>query len=247
MKRTWIILTNFKDVRAKIEIDPEFGASPMDRKSEIGQPIIYNVILDISRSMEDFYDELVACFNRIMIPSLKEAIKRNKSPLRLGCLLFSEKLLPAWKGFRSLNELGSEPLKRSTLEQSGLQGRTALYGAMKAGILWTAASMEHMKDHGQGEVPKGKIIVLTDGDNNEPPMRKSAVTKARGSMDPLECENLSLSLGFLNTNNEISEVNFRNICRSTGFQDLGFYTSDKNNTLQDRRDSFKNQFRKIFR
>ncbi|MFA4817502.1 MAG: vWA domain-containing protein [Parcubacteria group bacterium] len=232
----------YEEVKAGVAADPKMRVTKMDRKSEIGQPIIFDVILDISGSMDDFYDELVNCFNEIMIPSLKEASKRYKGPMRLGCLLFSDELVPAWWGYKTLIELGPNPLKRSMLNQPGLKGRTALYGAMKAGILWTAAAMENMRDTGHGESPKSKIIVLTDGANNLHPLEESAVTKTLNNIGNENLESLQRVIGFFNTDDGLTESKFKKMAKDTNFEGLGFYDIAKGKDIKAKRASFRHHF-----
>ncbi|PJC40590.1 MAG: hypothetical protein CO042_02995, partial [Parcubacteria group bacterium CG_4_9_14_0_2_um_filter_41_8] len=128
--RKTMIIETYAEWQERIKADPEMRATP-PQPSESSQPIIFDVILDISGSMAEYYDELVDCFNTIMIPSLQKAAERYKGPMRLGCLLFSNELVPAWRGFKTLKELGSAPLKREMLNQPGLGGTTALYAAMR--------------------------------------------------------------------------------------------------------------------
>lgn len=235
----------FKEVVEKMKKKPEKAATPIKRDFEVGIPIIFDVILDVTGSMEDFYSELVDCFNDIMIPSLKEAGQRYKGALRVGCLLFSEKMVPAWDGFRTLDQLGSKPLKMSMLNKPGLKSWTALYGAMRSGVLWTAAAMEHMRDTGRGEVPKGKIIVLTDGANNKPPMEEMAVKSALDDLGKITARNLQPVIGFFNTDLGLTESQFEEMVKKTGFTGCGFFNIAKGASIEERRSSFRHHF-KIF-
>jgi hypothetical protein len=235
----------FEDAKKKVRVNPNKGATQMNRKKEIGQPIIFDTLFDFSGSMSEFYGELIDCFNDIMIPSLKEASQRCKQSMRLGCLLFSDKMVPAWEGFKTLEELGPNPLKKNVLNKPGLQGWTALYGAMRAGVLWTAAAMEHMRENGRGEVPKGKVIVLSDGANNRDPKNESAVTDALSSIGKLNLRNLQSTIGFFNTEDGLSRSQFDAMVAKTGFTGLGFYEIAKGGSLEDKRKSFRHHF-KIF-
>jgi hypothetical protein len=236
----------YEDAKAQMKAKPRKAATPPIRGKESGQPIIFDFILDITGSMVKFYDELVDCFNDIMIPSLKEAGRRYKGPMRIGCLLFSEKMVPAWQGFRTLGELESKPLKRSMLNQPGLQSWTALYGAMRAGVLWTAAAMDHMQENSKGgEVSKGKIIVLTDGANNKPPMEETAVTDALGDIGRINRRNLQSMVGFFKTDDGLTRPQFEAMAEKTGFQGLGFYEIARGGSLEEQRSSFRHYF-KIF-
>jgi hypothetical protein len=237
-----IIIETYNEAQTIIKSNPEMAATPPNIHTENGQPIFFDVILDISGSMKDFYDELVDCFNNIMIPSLKGASERYKGPLRLGCLLFSTKLVPAWYGYKSLDQLGSKPLKRNMLDQDGLQGRTALYGAMRAGVLWTAAAMEHMCETGDGEVPKGKVIVLSDGANNENPHEETSVSNALASIGKINSRNLQTIVGFFNTDNGLTKSEFDTMVKKTGFQGLGFYDIAKGKNATERRKNFRHCF-----
>ncbi|GEM_PF-772956 len=253
-----ITIENYDQVKAGMTANPEMAATPMDRRSESGQPIFFDVILDISGSMSEFYDELVSCFNEIMIPSLAGAAHRYKGPMRLGCLLFSKELVPAWRGFKSLKELGKKPLKRATLNQPGLQSTTALYGAMTAGILWTAAAMDHMRENGRGESPKSKIIVLTDGANNEPPKEEVAVVKALDSIGTKNRQALmgfgmddegkpknGKVIGFFDTGSKaggLTKSQFNTMVAATMFHGNGFYEIATGGTPEERQATFRHHF-----
>lgn len=233
----------YEEVKAKVRAKPGRGATQTDRRKESGQPIILDFILDITGSMVDFYDVLMDCFNDIMIPSLKEAGRRYKGPMRIGCLLFSEKMVPAWEGFRTLDQLGAKPLKRGMLNQPGLQGWTALYGAMRAGVLWTAAAMDHLYETSPGgEVCKGKVIVLTDGANNKPPMEESAVTNALDEIGRINRRNLQAMVGFFKTDDGLTQSQFETMVKKTGFQGLGFYEIARGGSLEEQRASFRHNF-----
>ena len=237
--------TTIEGFKKKVRDNPSLRAAPMKYGKEIGQPIIFDVILDISGSMELFYDELVDCFNDILIPSLKEAGERYKGSTRVGCLLFSEKLIPAWYGYKDLADLGKKPLKKAMLEQDGLRGYTALYGAMRTGILWTAATMEYMHKNGRGEMPKGKIIVLSDGANNREPRETASVIKSINSIDKLYAKNLQRVIGFFNTDDGLTRDQFNVMAKETGFEGLGFYEIAKGVSDKEKRASFRHHF-KIF-
>lgn len=236
----------YEEAQKAVDANPKkLGATPMDRRHETGQPIIFDIILDISGSMGLLLDELVKCFNEIMLPSLQEASKRFKGPMRVGCMLFSEKMVPAWRGYKSLGELDKNPLKREMLDQPGLNGLTALYGAMRAGVLWTAASMEQMYKTGRGEVPKGKIIVLSDGANNIAPNEPSAVTNALVSIGEKNRKNIQRMIGFFNTSDGLTEPQFNALAKTTDFYGLGFYKIAKGENVDEMRASFRHKF-KIF-
>ncbi len=242
----------YKKAKAKVKANPKKkGATPMDYKKEIGQPIIFDIILDISGSMKDFYDELVFCIMNILIPALEKAGERYRGPVRIGCLLFSGKLVPAWYGYKTLEEIRKNPLTRKMLDQDGLQGRTALYGAMKAGVLWTAATMDYMRETGRGEMPKGKLIVLTDGANNEDPLEESAVMRTVDGVGKANANAFfdkgmnNKVIGFFNTNDGLSETEFKEVCKNTGFEGLGFYEIAKGKSLAEKQASFRHYF-KIF-
>lgn len=243
-----ITIETIDEAKERIRANPKKGATPKEHGKEIGVPIFFDVILDISGSMSDFYDELVYCFNNIMIPALKKAGERYKGSLRIGCLLFSDELVPAWRGYRSLDELGQNPLKKKMLEQNGLKGYTALYGAMRAGILWTAAAMEYMREKGDGEVPKGKIIILTDGANNKPPMEEAIVMKTLASIGKENRKAFkdrgkdNLLIGYFNTSEGLSKNDFMKMAEKTGFEGLGFYDIAKGGTLEEKRAAFRHYF-----
>lgn len=238
----------YEDAKKAVNASPkELGATPVKRGSEIGQPICLDFILDISGSMSPLYDELVNCFNGIMIPSLWKAHERYKEPMRIGCMLFSDKMVPAWWGYKSLKELGESPLKREMLDQPGLRNQTALYGAMRAGILWTSAAMKHMQENSTGgEIPKGKIMVLSDGANNVAPLETSAVTNALESIGKNR-QNIQRVIGFFDTstNGGLTKPQFETMAKATGFEGKGFYEIAGGDDVEEQRRKFRHKF-KIF-
>lgn len=241
-----IAVKSIEEARKQMRKNQKMAAIPMDYRSEIGQPLILNIILDISLSMEDFYGELLGYFNDIMIPTLKEISQRHKRPLRIGCLLFSEKLVPAWKGFKDIRESGAIRLNNSKLEHKGLQRTTALYQAMRSGALWTVAAMEQMYEAGQGEFPKGNVIVLTDGANNEIPTEEKAVRDALDSIGKLNSRNLKTSIIFLNTDDGLIKEQLDEMCQKTGFTLTGSLKIKKSLDQEERIISFRRQIRNLF-
>lgn len=237
-----ITIEDVKEIAQEKKRNPkmrEMKATKMNGDSEIGAPIIFDVILDCSGSMDDLHDELVDCFNTIMIPALAGVCQRNKSSLRLGCMLFSGQLIPAWYGYKSLKELGPKPLKREMLNQPGLGGGTALYGAMRAGLLWTADAMKEMKDEGDGEIPTGKIIILTDGANTLDPSDPSIVTKTIGQLGRARIQKV---IGFFNTSQGLKKHEFDTMVKNTGFEGIGFYDISGEGNLAKKRASFRHHF-----
>lgn len=237
-----ITIEDVKEVAQEKKRNPKMGgmrATKMDRNSEIGEPTIFDVILDCSGSMDDLRDDLVDCFNTIMIPALAGVCQRNKNALRLGCMLFSGQLIPAWYGYKSLKELGPKPLKREMLDQPGLGGGTALYGAMRAGLLWTASAMKEMSDEGDGETPTGKIIILTDGANTLEPSDPSTVKR---TVDGLGKAKVKKVIGFFNTSQGLKKHEFDAMVKNTGFEGVGFYDIAGGSDLKAKRASFRHYF-----
>jgi hypothetical protein len=242
------VVRSIGEARKQIAGNSKMAATPMNYRSEIGQPIIINVILNISASTEKFHNELMDCFNHIILPSFREISQRYRGAIRIGCLLFSSRLIPAWYGYKTLDEIGSQPLKRDLFERKGLQSGTALYRAMQTGIFWTAAAMERMRDTGEGEVPKGKIIVISDGANDKPPKRELTVKKALDSIESLNYRNIQLAIVFLNTVNGLdNKEQFENICQQTGFAQTGSIEISSDVNRDQRILSFHNQIRNLLR
>ncbi|EKE15774.1 MAG: hypothetical protein ACD_11C00106G0014 [uncultured bacterium] len=237
-----ITIETFEDVRKKMQAKPALAPTKIDHRKETGKPIIFNVILDISGSMDDYYKELINGFNSVMIPSLKQASERARGPMRLGCLLFSEKLVPAWRGFKTLEELGTEPLSLNMFDQPGLKGRTALYGAMRSGIIWTASAMEHLRQNSRGSIPQGKIIILTDGANNENPLDEASVSTAFNGIEKIDAKNLQPVIGFFNTSDGLTKEQFEIMVKKTGFTGLGFYDIARGKNMKEKQASFRHQF-----
>lgn len=242
-----IAVKSIGEARKQMMKNQKMAAAPMDYRSEIGQPLILNIILDISLSMENFYDELIEDFNDVIILTLKEISQHYRRPLRIGCLLFSEKLVPAWKGFKNIRGFGSIRLNKSKLDRKGLQGTTALYQAMISGVLWTVAAMERMHETGQGEFPKGNVLIVTDGSNNEIPREERAVRNALDSIGKLNSRNLKTSIIFLNTDDGLTKEQFGEMCQKTGFNPVGFLEIKLGSNREERKISFRRQIQNIFR
>jgi len=243
-----ITIETFDEAKRSIIINPQKGATKMNHKKETGAPIFFDIILDASGSMEKYFDILVQCVNSILIPALVNVSERQKNALRLGCLLFSKELIPAWIGFKTLEELGSRPLRREMFNKPGLGGSTTLYGAMKSAIIWTAASIEHMRETGRGEVPKGKIIVLTDGANNNPPENGTSVNDSFNGLDEKAKRAFSNKgknqkvIGYFNTDNGLNKEQFETMAKVTGFEAKGFYDIAKGKTLEEKQKAFRHHF-----
>jgi hypothetical protein len=176
-----------------------------------------------------------------MIPSLREASKRYKGGLRVDCLLFSGELVPAWVGFKTLDELGANPLKRQMLNHPNLQSNTALFGAMRAGLLWTAAAMQHMHKEA-GHFPKGNILVLTDGANNCQPTDASAIRNAFNEIGEKFSRNITATVGFFKTDDGLTREQFNAMIAQTGFSGGGFHEIANGKNIHDRRASFRHEF-----
>ena len=226
---------------------PRMTVSPMDYRSETGQPTVCEIILDISQSTEEFHAELRDGFNAIIMPSIREVSQRYKGAIRLHCLLFSRGIIPAWYGFKTLDELDQDPLKQSLFGRRSLGGQTALYGAMRTGIIWTVAAMEHMRNAGRGESPKGKIILLTGGANNAYPKKEASVAKTFNSIGKINQRNLQLMIGFFNTDNGQTAEALEIMAEATGFKNFELFEFAKDASLEERSISFRRQMRNFCR
>lgn len=221
-----VTIDSFDKAKKVIKFFPVLGAKKMNHDSEIGEPIIFQVVLDISGSTIKLHNELVNCFNKILIPVLAQHKLCNKTCIRLGCMLLSDKLIPVWRGFKNLEELKKHPLALEDLDQVGPGCRTALYGAMRTSIFLTAATMEHMYEEGYGEMPKGKILILTDGINTRPPKSISIVKKVFENVGRTK-RGLRTYILNLNPGDESA--------KSSGFESAGF---DKETSLANHLRSF---------
>ncbi|GEM_PF-5575006 len=208
---------------AMIELKEKKRVAPIDYRTEPGQPMVFDLILDVSSSVRDHY-ELMTLFNEQIIPPLYSAIERYHSATRLGCVLFSHRLVPAWKGFKKPQELGPAPLNHTMFNRPArLQDSTALYRAMQQGILWTTAAVKALDETSQGNMPYGRIIVLTDGVNNASPHRYKAIPiLMKNANDPYDF--LKGSLFCLKTENGLSENQFQALGDVTSFKPIDFDT-----------------------
>ena len=212
--RPEITIDSLEKANKVLKLFPALGAKKMDYDSEIRQPNILQIILDVSGSTEKLHIKLIEYFNKSLIPVLRKRELHDKECIRLGCLLLSDKLIPAWRGYKSLKELDLHPLKSETIDQSGLGCGTALYGAMRTSIFLTAAVISRMLDEGDGEVPTGTILILTDGMNTRPPESASVVKNALKEIGRIRLRTRMFCL-----NSE--DVRFQEVTKATGFQSMG--------------------------
>jgi len=223
------------EIRAE-EMREKREVTQVDPDKETGPPIVFDFIFDASGSMAERYGELADCFNTITIPSLREAAVQYTNPLRVGCLLFSNELVPAWRGFKTLEELGDRPMNAGMFRQPGLGGNTALFRAMESGVEWTAAAMKLLDP----DNAMGKIAVLTDGANNQEPMSPQGVANIMGTIQ--YPKSFKTSIAYFKTGQGLSYEQFREMAAATKFEGVEFYEIAPKGNDEEQRRQFRHHF-----
>lgn len=134
-----------------------------------GLRVVY-FIIDRSPSMKPVAAALMKGFNQDFVPAVKNAREDDISALRIGGNTFSSDITPVWRGtdgsyFHSIDQL--PPLTLSDFNPAKGWG-TALHQAILDGTA-TAISYAAKLQQDTGMDVDVDIIVLTDGENNEPP------------------------------------------------------------------------------
>lgn len=220
------------------DVRQRYGGTPLNRKEENMQLIVVDALFDFSGSMKDYYAELVACFNEILLPGLLGASRKQVAAARLGTLFFSDKIVRPWEGFRSLDEIATRPLSRSDYSVAGLGGMTALYRTLIESLQRTDNFSKAVR---KGNArPTRKIMALTDGANNLSPQNPSEVSEAIKRFKPGKAD--VISLAYFKTSDGLSEREFKDMARATGVTHTYFADLTAGGNIETRRKNFRHHF-----
>jgi len=223
---------------------PETTFDPI-RQDERNQKIIMDIALDTSGSMAELYPTLIECFNDIMIPSFGQVVDKYAKTLRVGAAAFSDRIIPVWDGFRSIEGLRGRKLSMDTIDATG-KGCTALYRTMIESLKQSATAAQRANGSGHKSAPaKIKICILTDGRNNLEPQEVSSVKAITDTI--LDRQQVQLVLAYFDTtrgdgNGGLSRDEFQAMTKATGFSDATYYFDLKNKTGHERSRDFRRNF-----
>jgi len=231
----------FRKYPTEDEARAHYG-TPLNEKEKRREMVIFDLIMDISGSMSKYYEDLVWCFNSILLPGLQGASKTRFS-VRLGCQLFSDDIVSPWKGFLSLDEILTNPLKIADLKRTGLGGQTALFRAAVNGIQLTKAVSPILRP--KAVPPLCKVFILTDGANNLPPHSPSEVANAIKSFGKPTL--FQVAIAYFKTNDGLSEDAFKKMANEAGIGKNRCYFADlTNQKMANNLDLQKKEFRRYF-
>lgn len=207
------------------EVKAKYGDTPftVSELQSVYQRLLILFIFDVSGSMSNYYKDLVWSFSNVILPALKGAKKETKGIMRIGCLLFAEKIVRPWKGFITLEEATKRPLLMKDITESGfnpdLNHRvTALYDAMIEGASLMCETSCRL-NKGAATRTKALMLTLTDGKNN------------KGSTDPAAVKTIisahndfASNLAYFNTAKDgLSPKEIGVLSRQLGCQKDPFY------------------------
>lgn len=199
---------------------PEQIVTPIRKGSEPKPPILMNFLFDASGSMGELYGEMVSSFNEIVVPSLHNVSGRTKSALRIGGVLFSDKIVPMWHGFRALDQLGDRPLEHKMFNRDGLGGQTALYRTMIVGLKLTAQTAAFLTKNTR-QASSSRTVVFTDGANNLDPRDPGEVRRLTGIIRNPKMHQTVLV--YFKTGQGLNPDDFARMVKDTGFSDSMYF------------------------
>ncbi|HBP01043.1 MAG: hypothetical protein UY41_C0019G0007 [Candidatus Moranbacteria bacterium GW2011_GWE1_49_15] len=211
---------------------------PINHNERRKQLIIIDLIFDISLSMSLFFSDLIHGFNQLILPGLKKVHEKDAAAIRLGCILFSDEVVKPWYGFLPLDQIEKRSLRITDFEAPGLKGQTALYRAIIEALRGTSAVSDKLRNN--NSLPIRKLMIITDGANNEAPFDVSEVRKA--VIDFNLGEEDTLAMAYFDTNQGLSLDKFNAMAKAIGVTHKGYFdlTKDGNKqNIEDRRKAFR--------
>lgn len=221
---------------------------PLD-EHETNQRIIMNIGIDVSGSTQELWGEMTECFNGIMMPSFEQVVQKYNRVLRVGAVVFSEKIVPIWDGFQDIKTItGSNSGKGHNLTTGIIKqadnGKTALYRTMIQCLKYSATAARYL-DNSQppGNPAKIKICILTDGANNMDPLKSAAVKEITDLIT--DRRQVQLVLAYFNTNDGLTNDQFQAMAKATGFNDAPYYFDQVKGNKEERARHFRRFFKII--
>jgi len=186
-----------------------------------GEPILINMLVDCSGSMDPIKPELANSLNEAYIGALN-GVNRSQWPLlRIHAEVFSDESFPLWDGFKAIWELSPNTVRLSQLNGSGLGGGTALFQSIKDGYRQLMDASKKMSEQLNNRIVNAKLIVLTDGANNRDPQGNSGMSQIR---QMFICERSYASpntyLAYFKTGQGVSEKEFTDTATACAFNEV---------------------------
>lgn len=216
------------------------------KEDERNQRIIMNIGIDVSGSTQELWGEMTECFNGIMMPSFQQVARHYRKVLRIGAVVFSEKIIPIWDGFEDVETItGSNGGKREKLTENIIRqaqnGQTALYRTMIQCLKYSATAKRHLDDSKiSGNPAKIKICILTDGANNMVPLDAAEVKEIANLIT--DRRQIQLVLAYFKTKDGLSFDEFQAMTKATGFDDNPYYFDTSHGTKEERAKKFRRFF-----
>lgn len=219
---------------------------PLGEK-ETNQRIIMNIGIDVSGSTQELWGEMTDCFNSIMMRSFQQKVEEYRKVLRIGAVVFSEKIVPIWNGFEDIatvtgsNGSKSRKLTIDIIKQAD-NGKTALHQTMIQCLKYSATAANYLDSQREmpGNPAKIKICILTDGANNMDPLNAEAVRKITSTIT--NRRQIQLVLAYFKTEYGLSFDEFQVMTKNTGFDDEPYYFNQIGGNKEKRARNFRRFF-----
>jgi len=220
------------------------GPTPFNRRKEGVCLHLVQFELDASGSMKDEIPNLIDSMNTIAIPAFQGVSNSTtaRNGLRIGCDLFSETIIPAWKGMLVPNKLSPQQLCVHNFQRSGLNGNTNLYQAILHGIeqLGKLAAYYQRITSEQGTNVWPRLLVFTDGadTSGHPELAEDIIKYLSGRQDPGAYQTV---LVYFETGYGLSKDKFEALSKRLRFQRYWYFGNDQ--PIEERRRTFRHELR----
>ncbi len=188
---------------------------PVNKTKEGQGAIVLHLLIDASDSMKDMMPTVVRTFNGIVIPALQGAADRYVKAFRIGCVAFSDEVVPIINGFRTM-EKASRQLNASAFDRSELYQNTKLYGAMISGFHAACRARKELQTRDRITNTRIKLVILTDGANNLEPKGTDGEAKVRALYGIQDAELVQTTLMYFHTDWGVNKPEFNRIANATG-------------------------------
>lgn len=239
------------DYRARYGNAQGIKVGPL-QDGEKDQRIIMNIAIDVSGSTQELWPEMTSCFNEVMMESFRQTAEMSKKVLRVGAVVFSEKIIPIWEGFEDAKTITSDRRKKLTEDiirkaHNGTSADTALYRTMIECLRHSATAARILDDDPKykGNPTKINICVVTDGANNLEPLDAGAVREITDLIT--DRDQVQLVLAYFATEHGLSHEKFQAMTKMTGFSDNPYYFNVHRGTVEERARAFRHFFNIISR
>ena len=192
---------------------------------------VVKFVFDGSSSMDPVKDELITCFNEVVIPGLLGGAADQGGAIRVGGMKFNQRVTPLWlnadAGFHPLRDL--PPLTSQDYRPSGTTAlNQAALDMVTAGMAYALQLRSKT-----GSNPEVVLAVLSDGANNCRPDDPDIVYRVLSQLSPELFT--TVFIGF-ETN---ERVDFRAVAQAMGFRDIIHSKREPGETEEDQRRRFR--------